>query len=355
MNAESTFAAHQFPVTTNNSRSSRGARRFCRAHYTKPKFSLATKKACKIPKMRCSATSLSKRTLKYGGKSGVLPEVRPIFRHNPIRPKTAEEIEADSHIEQGYAEGIPLPKRKGFKFSRVPAEKPVLTVKERIAKIDERPLSTKPESEMTKKELWAVQRDTLRRQYLKEAYVAESKRIEKMEALEAKRRETEAQEKQNKQHKESEVAQHTLPTIDSYLSGPIMRQRTPQEQALVEQKRTLNRKMAELEAMDAKATQLLELYHSAANYITTEQELEHAIREAFEVQVGRFESSERLIEDKLFGYANSFANTKSNEHYIKDAALGEIKGQPGLDVVKDALSGEAERIRREAQRKLNQG
>lgn len=304
--------------------------------------------------MRFSPVCLGKRTLKYGGKSGVLPEVRPVFRKNPIRPKNEQEIEEASQIEQGYAEGIPLPQRKGFKFSRVPAEKPVLTVKERIARIDERPLANKPESEMTKDELWAVQREKLRREFLKEAYTTESQRIAKLEALEAKKREAEAEEKKKNQHKESEVAQHTLPTIDSYLSGPIMRKRTPAEQAIVDEKRLLNRKTAELEAMNAKATQLLELYHAAANYITTEEELEQAINDAFEVKVGRFESSERLIEDKLFGYANSFANTKTNEQYIKDAAYGEIKGQPGLNTVKDALSGEAELIRREAQRKLNQ-
>ncbi|GEQ66665.1 hypothetical protein JCM33374_g328 [Metschnikowia sp. JCM 33374] len=303
--------------------------------------------------MRLSPVCLSKRTLKYGGKSGVLPEVRPIFRHNPIRPKTEQEIKDDAQIEQGYAEGIPLPKRKGFKFSRMPAEKPVLTVKERIARVESRPMSDKAETEMTKDELWAVQREKLRRQYLKEAYQTESKRLEKLEALEAKKRQVEEQEKQNKQHKESEVAKHTLPTIDSYLSGPIMRLRTPEEQAVVDEKRLLNRKLSELEVMNAKATQLLELYHSAANFITNEEELDQAIKEAFELKVGRFESSERLIEDKLFGYANSFANTKTNEQYIKDAAYGEIDGQPGLNVVKDALSGDAELIRREAQRKLN--
>ncbi|OBA23806.1 hypothetical protein METBIDRAFT_76750 [Metschnikowia bicuspidata var. bicuspidata NRRL YB-4993] len=303
--------------------------------------------------MRVSTVSLGKRTLKHGGKSGILPDVRPIFRHNPIRPKTAHEIEEESRIEQGFAEGVPLPKKKGFKFSRMPVEKPVLTVKERIERIDKVHVLAVPDGKQTKEQLWAKQREQLRKQYLKEAYETESKRIEKLEAMQTKKRELDAQEKESKQHKESETAQYTLPTIDSYLSGPIMRPRTPEEQAIVDEKRMLNRKLSELEVMNAKATDLLELYHAAANYITTEEELELAIKDAFELEVGRFESSARLIEDKVSGYANPYVNSKNKEQYIKDVAFGQINGQPGLDMVKDTLSGEAELIRREAQRKLN--
>lgn len=98
---------------------------------------------------------------------------------------------------------------------------------------------------------------------------------------------------------------------------------------------------------------MLELYHASANFITTEEELEEAVREAFEVKVGQFESNERLVEDKLFGYSNAYANSKINERMIKDAALGEIDGQPGLETVKDTLSGENEKLRRDAQAELN--
>ena len=52
---------------------------------------------------------MGRNVLKYGGKSGILPKVRPIFR-KPIRPPTEYEQAKEHSIETGYAEGIPLPK-----------------------------------------------------------------------------------------------------------------------------------------------------------------------------------------------------------------------------------------------------
>lgn len=304
--------------------------------------------------MRTSAVALSKRSIKYGGKSGILPEVRPIFKKNPIRPKSEHEKLEESHIEQGYAEGIPLPKKKGFTFHRKPVERPVITVEERIQKHIEGGRPKVDKSKLSGDELWAVQRDEIRRQHLKDAYLTEEKRLRRIDELKVKALEAEHKHKDKQEHyQESEATKLTLPTLDSYLKGPIMRPRTSEEQMLLEEKRLLNRKVRELESKEAKATDLLELYHAAGKFITTEEELEVAIRDAFEVKVGRFESSERLIEDKLFGYHNTYANTKSNERMIKDAAFGEIDGQPGLDTVKDTLSGEAEKLRREAQTMLN--
>lgn len=303
--------------------------------------------------MRSSTVALSKRTIKYGGKSGILPEVRPIFKHNPIRAKTEHEKQEEGHIEQGYAEGIPLPQKQGFTFHRKPVEKPVVTVQERIARID-KSKSTVDKSKLSGDELWAVQRDEIRKQHLKDAYLAEERRLQRIDELNARVLDAEHKNKDRQEHfQESEATKLTLPTLDSYLKGPIMRPRTAEEQAVLEEKRLLNRKTRELANMESKATELLELYHAAAKFITTEDELETAIRDAFEVKVGRFESSERLIEDKLFGYHNTYANVKSNERMIKDAAFGEIDGQPGLDTVKDTLSGEAEAVRRAAQTKLN--
>lgn len=303
--------------------------------------------------MRSSAVALSKRAVKYGGKSGILPEVRPIFRHNPIRPKTDHEKQEDDRIEQGYAEGIPLPAKKGFTFHRKPVEKPVVTVEERIEQHNARkPKADK--SQLSGDALWAVQRDELRRQHLKDAYLTEEKRLRRIDELKSKALESTHKHQDELEHyQESEATKLTLPTVDSYLKGSIMRPRTHEEQALLEEKRLLNRKTRELKQMEANADELLELYHAAGKFITTEEELAVAIRDAFEVKVGRFESSERLIEDKLFGYHNTFANTKTTERLVKDAAFGEIDGQPGLETVKDTLSGEAEKTRRAAQTKLN--
>lgn len=304
--------------------------------------------------MRSTPVSLGKRTLKYGGKSGVLPEVRPIFKRNPIKPKSDHQRHEESRIEQGYADGIPTPKKRGFVFHRKPVEKPVITVEERIKRyIDEKASDVDP-SKLTQEELWTHQRDEVRRQHLREAFLAESKRLERLEELEAKKHELEQKHKGEQEHfEESAATKLTLPTIDSYLKGPIMRHRTPEEQAIVNEKRALNRRAIELQTMEEKATDLLNLYHAASSFITTEEELEAAIKDAFEVKVGKFESSERLIEDKLFGFHSTYTNAKSNEKMIRDVAFGVIDGQPGLDTVKETLSGEAEIMRREAQAKLN--
>lgn len=304
--------------------------------------------------MRSSPVNLGKRTLKYGGKSGILPEVRPIFKRNPIKPKSEHQKHEEAQIEQGYAEGIPTPKKRGFVFHRKPVERPVITVEERIKKFIEDRAPDVDKSKLSQEELWELQRDEVRRQHLKDAFLAEAKRLERLEQLEAKKQEQEQKHKDQQEHFEESVATKlTLPTIDSYLKGPIMRHRTPEEQAIVNEKRTLNRKATELAVMESKATDLLNLYHAASTFITTEEELEVAIKDAFEVKVGKFESSERLIEDKLFGFHNSYNNAKTGEKLIQDAAFGEIDGQPGLDAVKETLSGEAESMRRDAQARLN--
>lgn len=306
-----------------------------------------------LDKMRHSAVNLSKNALKYGGKSGVLPKLRPIFKKNPIVPKTEAELKADASVEQGYASGVPLPKRKGMNVTRVPVDKPVVPVEERIKKLMEKPLLTKDKAEMTEEEIWALQRDELRRQYLKEAYEIEAKRLEKIAQLEAKKQKKEAEKAQMKEYEELEATLLTLPTIDSYLKGPIMRLRTPEEQALVEERRKLNRRAMELEVMHNKSTNLLELYHAAGDFITTEKELEEAIKKAFGVNLASLVNNELMVEEKLFGYTNAHARSSENERLFKDAVLGEVDGKPGVEVVKDTLSGVAEQRRRAALSRRN--
>lgn len=302
--------------------------------------------------MHPTPLALGKGTLKYGGKSGILPKLRPIFK-NPIMPPPDYVKEKEAKLEQGYAKGVTPPKVDGRRVSRVPKPKKIVPVEELIRKRVER----EPNVDVSKLEgdaLWAYKRDQIRKEHLRDAYLTEAKRLEKLEQLKARKHELEEQHKaEDKQHEDSEATKLTLPTIDSYLKGPIMRQRTPEEKAIKEEQRALNRRVEELKVQEARATELLELYHAAGSFITTEEELSEAIREAFEVKVGQFESNEHLVEDKLFGYSNVYANTKTNERAVKDAAFGEIDGQPGLQTVRDTLSGENEKLRRDAQAELN--
>ncbi|EDK38835.2 hypothetical protein PGUG_02933 [Meyerozyma guilliermondii ATCC 6260] len=296
---------------------------------------------------------MGKRALKYGGKSGILPEVRPVFRRYPIIPQPPSDT-----TNQGYADGVPLPSKKGFKFEREPIQRPVITVEERIKQnIDSQaPKEPIDESKLSTDELWRLKRNEIRREHLREAYLKEAERLKRIDELKAKREEKRLREaKQQTVHEESEATRLTLPTIDSYLEGPIMRPRTEEEEALKAEQRLLNRKGQELSLKEKKATELLELYHAAANFITTEEELERAIEDAFDVNVSKFESHQMVVENKLSGYSHAFSSIQANEALITDEVLGEIDGQPGLSTVKSTLDSEIERLKRQAKMVINQG
>ncbi|KAK6458324.1 mitochondrial ribosomal protein of small subunit [Scheffersomyces xylosifermentans] len=298
---------------------------------------------------------MGKGVLKYGGKSGILPKVRPVFKGNPIRTKTAHELEKESHIEQGFAEGVPLPTHTGFTFHRTPPQKKIITVEERIrATIEDKTPRKTPAADLSEEQAWNLQRDEIRREYLKQAYLTEAARLQKIDEIKAEQLEKEKNHSLADEYEDSDAVKLTLPTIDSYLKGPIMRNRTPEEEQLKNQQRILNRKIRELEAQEKKADQLLDLYHAASNFITTEEELEAAITEAFEVNFSKFDGSQNIIEQRLSSAGPSYATVDFNERLITDKVLGEINGKPGLESIKDTLSGEKERLRREAQIVINQ-
>lgn len=295
-------------------------------------------------------TIMKKRVLKYGGKSGLLPEVRPVFKRYPIRPPSEKEQAAFDKIEQGYAEGVPVPKSKGLQISRKPIPKPVLTVDERIKMfIEDRRPKVEDESKLNEQEKWELKKDNIRREYLKEAYKREEERLSRLDELKAKKDASDAAAKSKKQHTgDSESTKLTLPTIDSYLQGSLMRNRTPNEEAILKEKRTLNRKTLELKEREKKANQLLELYHSAAKFITTEEELNDAVHQAFEVDVGRFDSNISAIGEKLRSGGNVFTNLDKNANLLQNHALGQINGKPGLQAIKETISGRAQKLKIDA-------
>ncbi|KAK6464879.1 mitochondrial ribosomal protein of small subunit [Scheffersomyces coipomensis] len=304
---------------------------------------------------------MGKGVLKYGGKSGILPKIRPVFKHNPIRSKTPSEIQQESQIEQGYAKDVPLPQNKGNRrnltFHRVQPPKEIITVEQRIKNtIENRIPQNIDESKLNNDEKWVLKRDEIRREFLREAYLTEAKRLEKLDKLKENqlKKQKEAEQNHLNKHQESEAVKLTIPTIESYLKGPIMRQRTPEETLIKNEQRLLNRKTKELEEQSKKATQLLDLYHSASNFITTEEELEAAITEAFEVRVTDYDRSLDHVKNKLNSTVSFAYNSEYNRGLIEDKALGELNGKPGLETVKDVLSGEAEKIKRQAEIAANE-
>lgn len=296
---------------------------------------------------------VNKRTIKYGGRSGILPKPRPMFKRFPIRPKTEAELAEESKHEQGF-KGVPLPKRKGFTFHAEPQQKPVFTVEERIKKfIDARAPQNIDELKLSDDELWQVKRDEIRRAHLREAYLTEAARLKRVDEKKEKLAREKAEQVTEDSQPEQDSASLTLPTIQLYLEGLIVRRRTPEEKALLEELRELNRNTARLEVREAKATSLLELYHAAAKFITTEEELEQAIHEAFNVNFSSYDNAELKVLQMLKN-DSFYPNIAVNDELIRDAALGEIRGQPGLEVIKDTLSGEAEWLKRQAQIKNNE-
>lgn len=145
----------------------------------------------------------------------------------------------------------------------------------------------------------------------------------------------------------------SLPTMQKILEQGLVRRRTPEEQELLKEQRKLNRRSKELHEKEMKAQKLLELYHSAAKFITTEEQLEEAIYRAFEVDAGKFESAQTSIETKLLSRSAGYLVGEVNELKITDAVLGQINGKPGLEQIKDVLSGTREQTKREAQLNLS--
>lgn len=297
---------------------------------------------------------MGKGALKFGGKSGILPRVRPVFKRHPIRPLTPLEKEHFDALDQGYAEGVPVPTHRGQPVAeRNPQPQRVVLVSERIEKTIESRRKMDSESQSSlQNDKWAHSRNEIRRDYLKQAYLNEAERLAQVDARKEERALMDRAALSEKIYVELEASRLTIPTLDSYLSGPIMRQRTQEEQAAVDELRTRNRLEAEYDVKQRKAQNLLELYHAAQNFITTESELERAIEEAFEVNFSKHDSARYTVEDRL-SMSIKPGLAELSERLVTDHILGEINGRPGVEVVKDTLSGELQRLRQEAIMKLN--
>lgn len=296
---------------------------------------------------------MGKNVLKYGGKSGILPVPRPIFK-GPIREPTAYEKSHQASIVQGYAEGVPVPIINGKPLPRHPKPPTVLTVEQRIKLNIERmePKPTTSHDDLNEYELWRKNRAAIRREFLREAYIKEGERLAKIDKWSEEKRNREQQAKaQAEQETKTEHIELSIPTIEKLLeSKGLTRGRTSEEKAIVQEKRVMNRRIHELELLENKAEQVLDLYHAAADFITTQEELDDAIYKAFEVNVANFDADSSNIQNRLFGHGTE--GQLMMEHstgVILDTALGEVRGRPGLSQVRELLSGEREQLKRKAQ------
>ncbi|RLV89399.1 37S ribosomal protein [Spathaspora sp. JA1] len=298
------------------------------------------------------------RLLKHGGRSGILPKQRPIFK-GPIRNPTAFEL-SQQEIEQGIVEDLEVPTHHGKPLQRIKPPAKVITVAERIKHVIDRAAERDSQLDTTNFTLdqkWKLKRDAIRREFLREAYLLEAKRLED---IDRRSREIRERKEEKKWLEEQEFLEQdrtnalsaNIPSIENLLTKGMMRGRTSEENQLLKAKRTANRHAKELIQKENDANNLLDLYHAAGNFITTVEELDEAIHKAFDVDFAKFSIDETSVDTKLSTSNLAHLTVKMNESLITDQVLGEISGKPGLDQIKEILSGETEKTKKEVHIKL---
>ncbi|CAI5760776.1 unnamed protein product [Candida verbasci] len=293
---------------------------------------------------------MGKNVLKFGGKSGILPKTKPIFKA-PIRPKLEYELAKDKNAEQGY-KNVPIPKIKGF--NKNDQSNKFLPVSELIQRIQ---YPNKSLAEINKIEN-KNERDFLKRAYfradfLKESFIEEEKRIQEIDVLKQRiyKNQLQKDEQMRLEHvKEtsSNSLLNTLPNLTSALTNGMIEPISNEEKELISKQKKLNRNLTNLNEKSKKLEKLLKLYHSASNFIINEEQLEDAIYKAFEVNLHEYEKKKSLIESKLQGKESQQILFDKNDLNIKDYIMGEINGKPGLEQIKDQLNGKKEEYKRQA-------
>ncbi|KAH3672402.1 hypothetical protein WICMUC_004238 [Wickerhamomyces mucosus] len=266
---------------------------------------------------------MGKGAAKFGYKSGTLPEVRQIFK-NPIKP-----IVRPKNPNTGYADGIQHPKGT----SREQPLPTVKTVEELISKTVQEPKQIPDLTKLNEIQKEKVTKSTLRREYYRTILKKEESKLNKKEESQQKKDLKSVNEKKSQNAESIEL---TLPTIESYLQGPIMRQRTPEETEILKAKREVNRLNTELIGKTNRATNLLELYYASEKFIINEKELEEAISVAFS--------------SKHFNLPDPENRTVQHTSKFVDSLFNTIKGEPDLNQIHEKITGKADSFRQEVEK-----
>lgn len=277
-----------------------------------------------------SNDSMGKGALKYGGKSGLLPKPKEIFKQ-PYKHQVYKKP-ADS----GYAEGILHPKNisRDYIIPKVVTPEQLLrkSAAEPVKKYTEEEIAKMPEAQQFK-----IRNAEMRRKYLKESYETEIQRLERVEKY--KQQLQEEQEKiaaEAAQHKESQAEIFTTPTIESYLEGPLVRERTEEEKEALKLKRESNRLQTELNAKTARAASLFELYNASSQFAITEDKLEKMVEDAFNSESDKHWNN---IAAKTSRRISGMKTDVGFDRAIVDVVLDNVNRGPGFDAVQDYLDG----------------
>lgn len=215
---------------------------------------------------------MGKGIAKHGFKSGVLPKPRQIV---PKLKTFWEQAEA-SRINQKFNPPEMAPKGS----SGNPPVRTAVSGEEKIKHSAKAP--SKQKENQTDLQRWKQEAASIRRKY----FVDSIRGQQKMEEESVKARERAYNRERERQSDlanapESKAHKLTLPTIDSFLTGPFITPRTEEEKRLLQLKREANRKATEIRTLENKADKLLELYEKSGAYIITEEELDNCITRNF--------------------------------------------------------------------------
>ena len=291
---------------------------------------------------------MGKGAAKYGFKSGILPSTRSILK-NPTVNQTSiiekvKQAKPKGINGVGYAKGIKHPRGS----HRNPPPVQFIDVEEVIHNtVKPRQKNSEPVSETQKIKLAQAE---LRRKFLSEALRNEEQRLLKQEQL-LKKREQLLQQQRDEELKElskERSSNLTIPTLEDIMSQPLMRQRTPEEQEILNLKRKHNKEMIEFKAKERKLANLIQLAHAAEEFITTEEQLLATVEKVFA------SDTQEALRSKLSLSASQ--QTARNESEISDALLGTLGNGEyvGLPIVKEFLSGEMEQFNENLNSKLNE-
>uniref|UniRef100_A0A060T4B0 ARAD1C39974p n=1 Tax=Blastobotrys adeninivorans TaxID=409370 RepID=A0A060T4B0_BLAAD len=270
---------------------------------------------------------------KYGMKSGVLPKPRDALP----RLRTFWEQEELDKEKGGFAD----PKMKPKHTDLTPVVKKEKFADERI-RHTAKPKSKPPKlnSDIAK---WKNLTAEMRRKYYKDSILLQS-RMDEKEKEERERKFREAREARLRidNAEQSEATKLTLPTVESFLKGPFVRHRTPEETAELKAKRAVNRTITENQAKEQKAASLLELYQKSSDFIIDEVELEEKINKEFNITPSQGILNSDLL--KGHGFEGFINQEKSVEKKLTQALLGTTSNlMPGYPEVAQALNKSAQK------------
>jgi hypothetical protein len=273
---------------------------------------------------------MGKGALKYGGKSGLLPKPRQIFKQ-PYKHEVYKKP-----TDSGYAEGILHPKNitRDYILPKVSTPLQLLnkTASEPTKKYQKEEISKMPISQQFK-----IKNAEMRRKYLKESYETEVKRLERIEKYEEELKiEEEKIAIEKAQHKQSKAEIFTSPTIENYLEGPLVRSRTEEENEILKLKRESNRLQTKLNVDNERASNLLELYNASIDFAITEEKLEKMVDSAFD---SKADETWKQITASNPSKISAVKNIVRFNDAIVDIVLDNVNKGPGYEAVEDYLDG----------------